>query len=312
MKRKERPVILVAGATGRLGGLIALRLLAQGAAVRVLVRHNSPSEELVKQGRATSARSLIEAGAQPAYGDLKDRASLDAACRGIRTLITTANSAARGGEDNPRTVDLEGNRNLIDAASAAGVKQFVFVSAYIADPDSPVPFLAAKGKTEKYLRDGGMTHTIFAPDAFMESWVAMPVGRPALSGQPVTLVGSGERAHSFIATADVASFAVAALENPAALNQRLVLGGPEPLSFRDAVKVYEQVLGRSIAVRCVAPGAPVPGLPEYAWEMAADFDTYDSPIGMTETARTFGVALTPLETYVRQNSEFSEKFGILD
>jgi NADH dehydrogenase len=247
MKRKERLVILVAGATGRLGGLIALRLLAQGAAVRVLVRHNSPAEELARQGRATSARSLIEAGAQRAYGDLKDRASLDAACQGIRTLITTANSAARGGDDNPQTVDLEGNRDLIDAARAAGVKQFVFVSAYVADPDSLVPFLAAKGKTEVYLHDSGMAYTILAPNAFMESWVANLVGRAALAGRPVTLVGTGERVHSFIATADVASFAVAAVGNPAALNRRLVLGGPEALSFRDAVGVYERVLGRTPA-----------------------------------------------------------------
>ena len=84
-------MILVAGATGRLGGMIALQLLAKGKDVRVLVRHNSPSEALAAMGMATRAQTLIDAGAQPVYGDLKDRASLDAAVAGVDTVVTTAN-----------------------------------------------------------------------------------------------------------------------------------------------------------------------------------------------------------------------------
>src|SRR5512139_885326 len=145
-------MILVVGATGRLGGTIARRLLEQGKGVRILVRHNSPSEELAKQGLATSALSLIEAGAQPVYGDLKDRASLDPACAGIETVITTANSVLRGGEDNLQTVDVQGNRNLIDAARAAGVQQFIFTSALGADANHPFPLFQAKGVTDAYLR----------------------------------------------------------------------------------------------------------------------------------------------------------------
>jgi uncharacterized protein YbjT (DUF2867 family) len=61
-------------------------------------------------------------------------------------VITTANSARRGGEDNPETVEDKGNRQLIDAAEAAGVDQFVFVSALGASASSPAPFMAGKGK----------------------------------------------------------------------------------------------------------------------------------------------------------------------
>jgi len=91
--------------------MITRRLLEGGDEVRILVRQDSPSEELARQGLATSAGSLIEAGAQPVYGDIKDRASLDQACVGTETVITTANSAMRGGEDNVDTVDREGNRS---------------------------------------------------------------------------------------------------------------------------------------------------------------------------------------------------------
>ena len=156
-------MILVAGATGIVGGMITRRLLEQGKDVRILVRHNSPSEQLAKEGRATSAEELLEAGAEPVYGDLRDRASLDGALEGIETVITTANSVGRGGEDNPQSVDLEGNRNLIEAAREAGAEHFVFVSSLGADPDHPVPFMRGKGRSEASLREGGMDYTILAP-----------------------------------------------------------------------------------------------------------------------------------------------------
>ena len=69
-------MILVVGATGMLGGMITNQLLQQGKNVRILVRENSPAAEMAKQGMATDPDSLIDAGAQPIYGDLKDPASL--------------------------------------------------------------------------------------------------------------------------------------------------------------------------------------------------------------------------------------------
>ena len=99
---------------------------------------------------------------------------------------------------------------------------------------------------------------------------------------------------------DVADFILAAIGNPAAINQKLIIGGPEPLSFRDTVAIYERVLGRPIPVRSVAPGEPVPGAPEIVAQLLAGLDTFDSPIDMTQTARTFGIRLTPLEEVARQ------------
>jgi uncharacterized protein YbjT (DUF2867 family) len=293
-------MILVAGATGIVGGMITRRLLEQGKEVRVLVRHNSPSEQLAKEGRATSAEELIEAGAEPVYGDLRDRASLDAALGGIETVITTANSVGRGGEDNPQSVDLEGNRSLIEAAREAGVERLVFISLLGSDPEHPSPFVRAKAQSEAALRESGTEYTIIAPTAFMELWVAMVVGMPALQGRPVILVGEGRRRHSFVSNRDVAAFAVAALDNPAARNEYLAIGGPEPLTWLDVVATYERVLDRSIPVEFVAMGEPVPGLPDPMPEMMAGMETYDSAIEMEETSRTFGVPLTTLETFVRE------------
>ena len=126
--------VLVAGATGHLGGQIAHRLLEGGADVRYLVREGSAYE------------ALVAAGAETVFGDLKEPDSLAAACKGVDAIVTTANSIGHGGEDTVESVDLRGNRNLIDAAEAAGVRRFVFTSALGAAADSPMEFLRAKGE----------------------------------------------------------------------------------------------------------------------------------------------------------------------
>lgn len=276
-------MILVVGATGNVGGAITRMLLTQGKPVRILARPQS------------NYQPLAEAGAQVVMGDLKERASLDPACAGVDTVITTANSAQRGGDDNPQTVDFEGNRNLVDAAKAAGVKQFIFVSTHLADASSPVPLFQAKGKTEDYLRASGVPYTIVAPNLFMEVWVATIVGMPAMKGEPVTVVGEGSRKHSFISASDIAPFIVATVGHPAAINQKLLIGGPEPLSFRDAAAIYGRVVGHEVPVRSVAPGEPILSLPLLMAQMLTVLDTFDSPMDMTQLTDTFGMKLTPLE-----------------
>ena len=293
-------MILVVGATGVVGGIIARGLLEQGKGVRVLVRRDSPSSQLAQQGLATSAEELLESGAHPVHGDLRYRDSLDAALEDVETVISTANRAMRGGADNPQSVDLDGNRNLIEAARGAGAEHFVFVSLLGADPDHPDPFMQAKGQSEASLRESGMGYTILAPTAFMEVWPAMVVGLPALQGRTVTLVGEGSRRHSFVSNRNVAAFAVAAVDQPAALNRHLAIGGPEALTWREVVATYERVLERSIPVEYVAMGEPVPDLPDPMPEMLEGMETYDSVVEMEETSRTFGVPLTMLETFVRE------------
>jgi NADH dehydrogenase len=292
-------MILVVGATGRLGGDIALRLLAQGKPVRVLLRRNSPAETLAAQGMAVSPKDLIAAGAEPVYGDMKDRASLDAAVRGAETVITTANSAVRGGDDNPATVDLQGNMNLIDAAKNAGVDHFVFVSILGFDPDSPNPFFAAKSKTEEFLINSGMHYTILAPDIFAEVWLGMVLGMPLMNNAPVTLVAPASHRHSFVSIRDVAGYGLAAVEHPSARDKRIPIGGPEALSWQDIVAKASGVLGRPLQVNLVQPGEPVPFLPPGIDQIMIAGEQYESVIEMERLSETFGVPPTPIEEVIR-------------
>ena len=279
-------MILVVGATGQLGGLIARTLLDRGKPVRILVRSGSSYDH------------LATAGAEPVIGDLKDPDSLAACCTGVEAIVSTANSALRGGDDTVESVDRQGNSNLIDAASAAGVRHFVFISVLGAHPDSPVPFIQAKGETEQRLRESGMSWTALQPEAYMDIWFPMVVGGPALAGQSVTLVGEGRRRHAFVAMRDVVEYALATLDQETN-GQTLLIGGQEPVSWWDVIAAFNQELGHEIPVRTVEPGEPVPGLPDVAAQLLAAMETYDTPIDSSGLASTYGITPTSVAEFVR-------------
>lgn len=280
-------MILVVGATGRVGRKIVQRLLDEGRDVRMLVRSGSDYQQ------------MAGAGAEAVEGDLKNPASLEAACQGVDTVVTTANSASRGGDDTVETVDRQGNQNLIEASAAANVRQFVFVSVLGADASVPVPFIQAKARTEAYLRTSGLRYTILSPAPFMDVWVSAVVGAPMERGEPVTLVGESRRSHAFIAEKDVAAFATAVIGHLSSIDQQIPIGGPQALSWLDIVAIYEQMLGKKATVHTVSPGQPVPGLPDMMSGLMAGMETFDTFVDMEETARAYNVTLTSIEDFVR-------------
>lgn len=288
-------MILVVGATGMLGGLIVKNLLAQGKKVRALARPTS------------SWQSLKDAGCDVVHGDLKDPASLTKAMQGVERVVSTANSALRGGDDTVESVDLAGNKALIDAAKAANVKQFVFISGMGRDENSPSPFMRAKAATEKHLQASGVPHTILVPNFFMDVWIGMIVGGAIAGGRPVTIIGDGQRKHSMIAVQDVAAFAANVVGNAAALNKTFVLGGPAPITWHDVVGAYEKATSKKIELVKVPLGGKLPGLPDMMSDIMNALDTFDSPIPMDETAKTFGVTMTSLDTFVRQGMASAAK-----
>ena len=279
-------MILIVGSTGDLGSQITDRLLAQGEQVRLLTRPGSAH---------TDRLSTV---AERVTGDLKDPESLAAACAGVDAVVTTANATARSAPDTIESVDLAGNLNLIEAVETAGVSRFLFVSALGAHPHHPMPLLRAKGMTEQRLRSSDMAWTVLQPNVFMDKLIPVVVGQPALSNRPVTLVGSGQRRHSFVAISDVAAYAVAALHHPQAQRQAILVGGPEALSWYDIVAAFENELARSVPVHTVPPEGPAPDLPEFISQLLTALDGYDSPIDMTQASSTFGIEPTHLADVV--------------
>ena len=112
-------MILVVGATGLVGQRVARTLAEQGRPVRALVRPAADSAKVAALGGDVELRR----------GDLKDPESLSAACAGVRTVISTASATiSRGAGDNVITVDRDGQLALVDAARAAGVDHFIYLS----------------------------------------------------------------------------------------------------------------------------------------------------------------------------------------
>jgi NADH dehydrogenase len=280
-------MILVIGGTGQLGSIVVKELLRQKRSVRILVRPGSNYDP------------LIRAGAKAVFGDLKSPITISDALKGVETVITTANSARRGGEDNVQNIDLIGNRHLVNSAKTMGVKRFIFVSAASADDKGRSPYLQAKKKTENHLKQSGMGYTIVAPEPIMESWFSTVVVPALKADRPVTLVGEGDRRHSFISILDVAAFITASVGNPAARNLYMPIGGPRPVSWNDILGAFGSQLAKTVPVVREPPGTELPGVPEGMQELMASMDTYDSSVDAAKLCKLFGVKLTPLEDAVR-------------
>ena len=288
-------MILVAGGTGVLGTAIVRRLIDDGRSVRVLTR------------RRERAKALEAAGAQVKIGDLRDRSSLAEACHGATHVITTANAFMGTGAQTVAAVDELGNRNLINAARTARVRQFVFTSARVGEAYRAIDFFAAKFHTEDYLRASGVPWTILRPTAFMETW-AMIVGDPLVRTGSTRIFGSGRNLINFVAVDDVAAVAVMALDRPDALNAVVEIGGPEDLTLLDVADIFEKVTGRRGrrtklpvgVLRVLATLMPWVN-PVFGRQVQAGLlcDTLPQTFNPTEMLEKYPISLTRLEAWVR-------------
>ena len=288
--------ILLVGGTGTLGRAVGLRLLSAGRTVRVLTR--APER----------AAALRVGGAEIVTGDLLDVQSIEQACRGVTHVITTANAFIGSGRNSVRTVDEQGNRRLIDAAGSQGVRRFVFTSALLGDAYGAIDYFAAKRHIEAYLRAGSLPFTILRPTAFMETW-AMVIGEPMLRTGATNIFGPGTHPINFVAVDNVADVAVLALDDPAALNGMVEIGGPENLTLNQVVDIFERVRGRPGRRRHL-PVALLHGLgvllqpfkPALARQMKAGALMGSGPqlFDPGPMLERYPVVLIPLEEWVRQ------------
>jgi uncharacterized protein YbjT (DUF2867 family) len=290
-------MILVVGATGMVGGEICRRLAAAGRPVRAFVRETSAAD------RVAELRGL---GVETVLGALQDRASLDAACRGVSTVITTVSSmpfSYAPGENDIRTTDTDGAMRLVDAAAAAGVGRFIYTS-FSSNLSVDTPLRRAKLAVERHLVDSGLDYAILRPSCFMEVWLSPAVGFDTANAK-ATIYGSGTEAISWIAAADVAEFAVRSIDAPAARNAVLELGGPDALSPLDAVRIFEEVGGRTFevqhvpveALRAQQGAATDPMAQTFAGLMQCV--ALGDRIDMSSTLRDIPIPMTTVREYAR-------------
>lgn len=226
-------MILVVSATGILGEEICRQLVAQGKPVRGLVRATSDAAKLA---------ALRQLGVTLVEADLKDPASLVAACEGARVVVAAATSTrSRQEGDSIWTVDRDGQLHLVDAARRAGVEHYLFESfPPMADT---FPLQTAKRAVEEKIRASGLPYTILQPVNFMEVWLGPFVGFDWPNAK-ARLFGAGTAGNNWVALKDVARLTVAAIDNPRAKGKTLPFGGKDALAQLDVVKIFEELSGR--------------------------------------------------------------------
>ncbi|MDJ0315458.1 NAD(P)H-binding protein [Arthrobacter sp. H35-D1] len=220
-------MILVVGATGNLGGRVARLLRSEGQEVRCLVRQSSDDT------------GLRELGTEVVRGDLMVPASLKAACQGVDTVIATATAISRRiAGTSPatiRAVDEQGMSFLVDAAEAADVRRFVYISFPGADAAIGTPLERAKLAIERQLVSSAMRTVIVRSDGFQEVILA-PMARFDMAAGKAAVIGKGETKRRWVATEDVAALlaAVAIEPDPPLL---IEVGGPESLTKNEALAI---------------------------------------------------------------------------
>jgi uncharacterized protein YbjT (DUF2867 family) len=290
-------MMLIAGGSGNLGTRVVRLLTARGQGVRVLTR--DPAR----------ARHLAGAGVELVKGDVRDPRAVATAVAGVQTIISAIQGFSGTGADNPRTVDGQGNHNLIHAAQAGGAAQFILVSVHGAAPDHPLELFRMKYQAEQELRASGLAWTIIRPTASMETWSAV-IGAPLIETGRTRLFGRGRNPINFVAADDVAQFVALAAGDSALRGELVEVGGPENLSLRQFAQVFETVTGRTGAKSHV----PLPMMrllavllrpvqPTIARQIQAGvvMDTQDMTFDPAETSRRYpAIPLTPLAEVVRR------------
>jgi len=295
MKNASTTKILVVGATGFLGMEICRQLTAANKNVTGLVRKTSAEEKV---------NALKQLGVQLAEGDLKDPSSIKKALQGITTIITTASSTfSRQDGDSIQTVDNEGQANLVDEAIAAGIQHYIYIS--FPSMQGEFPLQDAKRRVEKKLVSSNMPYTILQPTFFAEAWLSPAVGFDFPNAK-ATIYGAGKNKISWITIQDVAAFAAAAVDNPAAKNKTIELGGPEALSPLEVVALFEKTGGKKFELQHV----PVEALQGQKNAAPDDLSkTFASlmlnyaagqEINMQHTLKAFPLKLTSVNDYAKR------------
>jgi uncharacterized protein YbjT (DUF2867 family) len=218
--------VLVAGATGYLGGYVAQEFKARGDFVRALVR--SPN----KLGHL---RALMD---EVVRGEVTRPETLEGVCDGIEVVFSSVGITRQKGKLTFRDVDYQGNKNLLDAALKAEVKKFVYVSVYNGPEMMDLAIVKAHEDFVKVLKASEMDYAVIRPTGFfsdMEEYLKM-----AQRGR-VYLVGPGHNRINPIHGADLAVTCVDAAKEPA---KEIDVGGPEVLSHREIAQSAFRSLGK--------------------------------------------------------------------
>ncbi len=242
--------VLVTGGTGFIGGRLAERLvLEHGATVRALVRNPATAVRL--------ARLPVEI----VIGDLTDEEAVKEAVRGCDAVLHCAHDSTttRGHWAS----GYDGTRNLAHAVLAQGVRRMVHLSSLVVYGPTPAGqlteesawapgpgrYTAAKRAGEELVlalhRERGLPVCVLQPTIvygpFGAVWTRGVV--EALRTGLVPLIDGGRGLCNAVYVDDVVDALLLAASRPAAVGERFLLSGAEPVTWRRFYDAFEQLLG---------------------------------------------------------------------
>ena len=240
MAPEDEPKVLVAGATGYIGGLLARKLRDDDVAVRCLVRDPAKAGELER------------IGCEIVRGDVLEAESLPPALEGIEAAYYLVHSMGRGAGADFADRDARAAANFGEAAAAAGVDRLVYLGG-LGEPGSE--HLRSRHHTAEILERSGVPLTYFRAAAVIGSGsesfrvVYYLVKRlPAM----VTPRWVSTKTQP-IAIADVIAYLRAAPGIEAAAGREIEIGGPEATTYGGMMKEMARALGRRPPVQIPVP-----------------------------------------------------------
>jgi uncharacterized protein YbjT (DUF2867 family) len=226
-------MILITGATGFIGRALTRQLVESGQRVRILLRPSLRTPNL--------PTGIPVEVAVTSLGDVR---GLRAALHGVQAVYHLAGGEAEGGRANLQAVDIDGTRNLVEAAADARVERIFYLSHLDADRASGFPVLKAKGIAEEFIRKSGVAYTIlrgsilFGPGDMFTSGLAMLL---AVAPGLLPLPARGETLVQPLWVEDMVTCLVWALENPEMANKTYDVGGSEAMTLRQVVEIIMDV-----------------------------------------------------------------------
>ena len=216
-------MILVTGATGAVGSHLLPLLVERGTSLRAVAH-------------SLGGRSRIEdLGVEAIDGDFDQPDSIEQAMEGCDRLFLLS------------PTDLEmptREKAAIDAARRAGVSHIVKLSTVGADSDSPCDLLTRHAEIEAHLKASGLDYTILRPACYMHVHL-LPVQTVKANGAWYGMTGDG--AHAYIDTEDVASVAALVLTTRGHEGKTYELSGPQSITMPEAAAQLSEVLGSTVS-----------------------------------------------------------------
>ena len=223
-------MIVVTGATGRLGQLVIDGLLQRVPAAQIIAAVRTPEKAAPLAARGVTVRRA----------DYDEPGQLSAAFTGAdRMLLISSNDPRRS---------VAQHTAVIEAARQAGVGQLAYTSLCHADTSTLLTAVPHR-LTEPVIRDSGLVYTFLRNNLYTDHY-ALQIKQAAKSGVFIGSAGTGRVASA--TRADYATAAVAVLTGEGHENKTYELGGDVAWSYAELAEVLSKATGQEITYQAVS------------------------------------------------------------